>query len=583
MYGIPGVARPLEKVARDSYADSPFVDDIALVGVPKGCVPPAMTLYDGTTDPLDHINHYKQKMMAITATGSLKEACMCKGFGSTLSGAALQWFVSLPNRSITCFADLVNAFHQQFASSRRTEKQTSDLYRIVQGPEEATRDFLNRFNREKVAIPRCDIATAIEAFRQGLRQESDLYKDLTKYPCTTFEEVQTKAIAVMRLEEDSGPRRTVYGTDSTSRKAPVEKQNERAKPYSKPVNKVSEGPGGKNNSEPPPKVSEYKFSTNLAGVLKALKEIRGVRWPRKRTDERPNDKRDSSKRCEYHDDIGHDTDECYTLRKEVKFQYDRGNLDHLLPGGSTKVHSTNQVLPTPPPVCSRIVNVITGGSEVCGLTYSAAKRHATQTKGDKPEFSAESPPGPPCRSPLMKQTHKMLRTTPRRSDHHPPHRKTARYGRSWWTREAPSTRLSLETLKVMGFGEKDLATKEVPLVGFSGETKHSLGEIVIPTYAKGVNKQVRYLVIDGPSTYNVILGRPWIHEMKAVPSTYHQCPKFPTPWGVQEIRGDQEEAKNCYKIALKPNGPPKIAITEPSIREEYVEPPQARARRDQPG
>ncbi|XP_074297868.1 uncharacterized protein LOC141628660 [Silene latifolia] len=394
MYRIPGVARPLEKVTRDSYADSPFVDDIALVGVPKGCVPPAMTLYDGTTDPLDHINHYKQKMMVITATGSLKEACMCKGFGSTLSGAALQWF-----------------------------------------------------NREKVAIPRCDIATAIEAFRQ----ESDLYKDLTKYPCTTFEEVQTKAIAVMRLEEDSGPRRAAYGTDSTSRKAPVEKQNERAKPYSKPVNKVSEGPGGKNNSEPPPKISEYKFSTNLAGVLKALKEIRGVRWPRKRTDERPNDKRDSSKRCEYHDDIGHDTDECYTLRKEVKFQYDRGNLDHLLPGGSTKVHSTNQV---------------------------------------------------------------------------------------------------------MGFSEKDLATKEVPLVGFSGETKHSLGEIVIPTYAKGVNKQVRYLVIDGPSTYNVILGRPWIHEMKAVPSTYHQCLKFPTPWGVQEIRGDQEEAKNCYKIALKPTARP---------------------------
>ncbi|XP_074310514.1 uncharacterized protein LOC141646543 [Silene latifolia] len=114
----------------------------------------------------------------------------------------------------------------------------------------------------------------------------------------------------------------------------------------------------------------------------------------------------------------------------------------------------------------------------------------------------------------------------------------------------------LETLKGMGLSEKDLATKEVPLVGFSGETKHSLGEIVIPTYAKGVNKQVRYLVIDGPSTYNVILGRPWIHEMKAIPSTYHQCLKFPTPWGVQEIRGDQEDAKNCYKIALKPTARP---------------------------
>ncbi|XP_074298216.1 uncharacterized protein LOC141629041 [Silene latifolia] len=333
----------------------------------------------------------------------------------------------------------------------------------------------------------------------------------------------------MRLKEDSGPRRATYGTNPTSRKAPVEKQSERAKPYNKPVNKVLEGPRGKNNSEPPPKVSEYKFSTNLVGVLKALKEIRGVRWPRKRTDERPNDKRDSSKRCEYHDDIGHDTDECYTLRREVKFQYDRGNLDHLLPGGSTKVNSTNQVLPSPPPVCSRIVNVITGGSELCGLTYSVAKRHATQTKGDKPEFS--------CRIsrqdlPAVTFDETDAQNTP--EQHHDALIITLLIEncevRKILVDIGSSVNLiMLETLKGMGFSEKDLATKEVPLVGFSGETKHSLEEIFIPTYAKGVNKQVRYLVIDGPSTYNVILGRPWIHEMKAIPSTYHQCLKLPTP------------------------------------------------------
>ncbi|XP_074301460.1 uncharacterized protein LOC141632850 [Silene latifolia] len=103
----------------------------------------------------------------------------------------------------------------------------------------------------------------------------------------------------------------------------------------------------------------------------------------------------------------------------------------------------------------------------------------------------------------------------------------------------------------MGFSEKDLQKKTIPLVGFSGETTNSLGEIVIPTYAGGINKQVRYLVIDGPSTYNVILGRQWLHLMKAVPSTYHQCVKFPTPWGVEIIRGDQEESRGCYKKALK--------------------------------
>ncbi|XP_074298559.1 uncharacterized protein LOC141629459 [Silene latifolia] len=103
----------------------------------------------------------------------------------------------------------------------------------------------------------------------------------------------------------------------------------------------------------------------------------------------------------------------------------------------------------------------------------------------------------------------------------------------------------------MGFEIENLIKKSVPLVGFSGETAHSVGEITIPTYIEGVNKLVRYLVIEGPATYNVILGRPWLHQMKAIPSTYHQCLKFPTPWGVVKVKRDREEFISCYKQALK--------------------------------
>ena len=39
--------------------------------------------------------------------------------------------------------------------------------------------------------------------------------------------------------------------------------------------------------------------------------------------------------------------------------------------------------------------------------------------------------------------------------------------------------------------------------------------------------------------------------MKAVPSTYHQTIKFPTKWGVREIRGDQKLARECYAASLK--------------------------------
>ncbi|XP_074300932.1 uncharacterized protein LOC141632272 [Silene latifolia] len=103
----------------------------------------------------------------------------------------------------------------------------------------------------------------------------------------------------------------------------------------------------------------------------------------------------------------------------------------------------------------------------------------------------------------------------------------------------------------MGFDKENLIKKSVPLVGFSGEIAHSVGEITIPTYIDGVSKLVRYLVIEGPTTYNVILGRPWLNQMKAVPSTYHQCLKFPTQWGTVTVKGDREESRKCYAQALK--------------------------------
>ncbi|XP_074293484.1 uncharacterized protein LOC141620538 [Silene latifolia] len=394
-----------------------------------------MTLYDGTEDSLEHINQYKQKMIVVAATWPEKEACMCKGFGSTLSGAALQCFVNLPNKSISTFAG-------------------------------------------------CDPTTAVNAFRRGLHRDSDLYKDLTKHPCATFEEVKQMAEATYRLEED-GDRRDLYGTESSSRKITTEKKNERAKPYSKnTVNKVS---GETESTDAPPKLSEYGFTTGLAGVLKAIRELRQrARWPKKPTP-RENDRRDANKRSEYHNDIGHNIEDCVMLRKKVKHLYSAGCLDHLLPKGakSGKVNTVDQAQPSPPPPYSKVVSVITGGSKICGLTYSAAKRHATETKGDKLEFSLRI-----SRQDLPAISFDEADIPDEAEHHHDALIITLSIGNCLVKKILVDTGSSvnlimLETLKNMGFSEKDLVQKAVPLVGFSGETKQSLGEIVIPTFAGG--------------------------------------------------------------------------------------------------
>ncbi|XP_074291077.1 uncharacterized protein LOC141617839 [Silene latifolia] len=213
---VPEIPPPLEKAAPDSYADSPFVDAISIVAMPKGFANPNMTLFDGTTDPFDHVSQYKQKMMAVTAVGHVKEACMCKGFAFTLSGPALRWLVSLPNRSISTFADLVNSFTQQFASSRKPQRHAGDLYRIVQGANETIGEYNTRFNNEKVAVRKCDVSTTVEAFGRVLHHESDLYKQLTMHPCHSFKVVQEKAAAAIRLEEDILARASIPSMPSVS-------------------------------------------------------------------------------------------------------------------------------------------------------------------------------------------------------------------------------------------------------------------------------------------------------------------------------------------------------------------------------
>ena len=82
---------------------------------------------------------------------------------------------------------------------------------------------------------------------------------------------------------------------------------------------------------------------------------------------------------------------------------------------------------------------------------------------------------------------------------------------------------------------------------------HPLGAVTllvtVSDYPQQITKDVTFLVVDCSSAYNVILGRPTLNSWKAVTSTYHLLIKFPTEYGVGEVRGDQVAACKCY-IAL---------------------------------
>ncbi|OVA14896.1 hypothetical protein BVC80_8953g11 [Macleaya cordata] len=363
---IPGVPAPIKKSLPSSYADSPFVDDIAPVEMPRKFSLPNMKLYDGTTDPDDHIAQYKQRMFTAAIPRDLREACMCKGFGSSLMGPTLQWYTNLHNNSISSFAKLTDVFVEHFASSRKLEKHSEELYRIKQKRGEKLQDYVGRFNREKVSIPSCNIDTAITAFRKGLLSDSDLYKELTKYPCRTMEDVLAKAWAQIKWEEDEAKRpytRTDTERRSSRKEDRVDRRNNsyRFEPYT-------------DDQRRKPEAREYGRPSS--------KQQDRIRWPEKY--KFANDKRDMTKWCEFHGDHGHNTADCIALRLKVAELLKRGHLrDFLSDKGraTTAARNENQTerkksSPHEHPQPRKTISVISGGSEVSGITYSAAKRHA---------------------------------------------------------------------------------------------------------------------------------------------------------------------------------------------------------------
>ncbi|XP_075494827.1 uncharacterized protein LOC142532404 [Primulina tabacum] len=82
------------------------------------------------------------------------------------------------------------------------------------------------------------------------------------------------------------------------------------------------------------------------------------------------------------------------------------------------------------------------------------------------------------------------------------------------------------------------------------ENVYHEGEITLPlTLGTGDLRKTMmtvFTVVDAPSSYNIILGRPSMNEMRVVASTYHQKIKFPVRGRVGEVKGDQPSSRRCY-------------------------------------
>ena len=137
----------------------PFSSEIMGAAVPPGLVG-VKASFTGVEDPEAHLTAFHTQMML--SGGS--DAVYCKLFMSTLSGIAMEWFVSLPEGHITSFQQFSKLFMEQYIVNRAPPVVSYDLFDVRQNQGESLRDYLYRFGAQVVRLPSKDEDMLVHAF-----------------------------------------------------------------------------------------------------------------------------------------------------------------------------------------------------------------------------------------------------------------------------------------------------------------------------------------------------------------------------------------------------------------------------------
>ena len=295
--------------------------------------------------------------------------------------------------------------------------------------------------------------------------------------------------------------------------------------------------------------------------------------------------RDNNRYCEFHRDYGHRTDDCIQLRKEIEYLIRRGYLQRFIASegqAQNQTQSQAQAQQPPPPRQTttqhqkplREIHVISGGFAEGGESSAARKAHLHSIRpGEVMEVQDVS------KLPRLDTSITFSDSDLEGCQH--PHDDplviravVANKTVHWVLIDNGSL---ADIIFASAFDKMDIIRAKLEPVnthlrGFFGEKVLPLGSIQLvltlgdpPCQATTTTK---FLVVDAPSAYNMLLGRPSLNAMKSIPSAYHMIIKFPTSSGVGMVRGDQRVARECYSASMKQKMVDNIYLDELDMRDE---------------
>ncbi|XP_024043205.1 uncharacterized protein LOC127899388 [Citrus sinensis] len=582
--------------------NSPFTMEIWTAVLPEAFTMPQIQQYSDTSDPVEHAELYHDQMM-IKGAG---DNAMCRIFPYTLTGPAKSWFRSLKVSSVSSPDHLLKDFVHEFGYASTQDITSSKLAFIKQGDSESLAEYVTRFHQEVLRTGTFGHQHTLTHFEKNLRL-GKLWWSFQKHRPLSYGEARSGALQQIEMDEKCNlkweeDRVEVVRNKEKPKRADVPQVPSRAPRVHSPPRPTPRGRGLNIPSVPrvtrvpqvpfqaprvhgpplppeqreAPQKSRYDSFHHLnQSPEKFFYHIRdtGMLRPPKPIRKYPNMKR-SLKYCEFHEDFGHSTAECFHLREEIESLILSGYLKEFMADmrEARKFLEQNkgkQVANPHPeaeiPQGSKkgvYVRMIAGGPTLAGEFRRAIKRYSKPPILDRPgkevNFACQNQLGVPHHPPFI------LFTEQDAEDVLYPHDDalviTLKVTTGKVARTLVDTGSSVDIIFKSALDQLLIESPKItlcatPLIGFAGDMVIPKGIITLPvTLGKVPHRIVHmidFLIVDHPDAYNIILGRPFLAITKAAISMHYLAMKIPTAGEIITIKGDQQSARGCYSVASK--------------------------------
>ncbi|XP_059294736.1 uncharacterized protein LOC132047755 [Lycium ferocissimum] len=158
----------------EKFVQMPFPPSAAPKPISKRFRMPDIPKYNRTTDPNEHVTTYTCAIKGNDLAKDEIESVLLKKFGETLSKGAMVWYHNLPEHSIDSFAMHADAFVKAHAGAIKVETRKSNLFNVKKQENETLREFVARFQMERMDLPSVQDDWAVQAFTQRLNPRSSI-------------------------------------------------------------------------------------------------------------------------------------------------------------------------------------------------------------------------------------------------------------------------------------------------------------------------------------------------------------------------------------------------------------------------